>query len=667
VKRMLVLLLAVAPLVAYAGEEPSQGALRITRFDPIVRSAQAYRCVIQQDVPSAERQRGPFLLQVSLSQNGRSLASFETPIERLGQMQSGAGVVLFVNGELGADPLILQAVLSQTLSHERAIVTANVETPLGRKRALQQLYERCRERGALPAVVRLWIEQGAELASGAESLRKLTMLLAVNRRLSSWLDGDIPTSDHQRTGAFVDRCDGSVQPYRVHMPANDADHVPLLLLIDDHDNAPAKSDWRESPWPFSHADRAGFAVLEVYPAGDIDWSGIAVPRCLAALDSACADDAHIDASTVIVIGVGRGARGALRLAEEFPDRFAAVVLVDAKLATPANDAQSMAHWLASRRVGGMRPQNVAAITLALSGKIDASAERWRRAVSENGGSVSALVSPQEQNFWLWMSQHTALKHSPRCSGLLPAPARLGCVTVLGLEHWGIPAELRWNGDDLNVQGAKGVIIDSTERCTLNGKPYKKPRDESAKTAVKRFGRAQGPLDAYSERPFAVVYGTGESDVAAADNVTIANDFLRRWVAHAHGAPPRMADRDFNEVDFSGNNLVLIGNHRSNSVLARMVENGLQLPLSWDAREVRFGEHAFARSEHRPIALAWPHPANDGRLLIILDGAPLEARGNSTGASMPLADYPDLVIGRAPTANPGSPEETVFRLFDSDWR
>jgi hypothetical protein len=250
------------------------------------------------------------------------------------------------------------------------------------------------------------------------------------------------------------------------------------------------------------------------------------------------------------------------------------------------------------------------------------------------------------------------------------------TTVLALAPWGrlahvrgeIPAEAaapeRWSSGGARLRfdlsgRARSILVD--------GAPYRAPAPPPVPS--KALGQATGPLAAYAEAPFAVVVGTGEHAAARADNQELANAFVGAWAAHAHGLPPRWTDADFRERDHPGRHLVLIGTPLSNRVLAELAERlkdrGLPLPLSWTLREVALrqgeGGRAWHRAERRPVALCWPHPAFDGRLLVILDGGPAWtlARGWREG-DLPLHGLPDLVVG-------GDSVPPVWSLFDHAWR
>ena len=172
---------------------------------------------------------------------------------------------------------------------------------------------------------------------------------------------------------------------------------------------------------------------------------------------------------------------------------------------------------------------------------------------------------------------------------------------------------------------------------------------------KMLGKATGPLSTYATGPFVVVVGTGESAAAQTDNQALGIQFITAWANHAQGRVRMVQDVDVQEDSFAGHHLILIGNSRSNLLLAKLAA---KLPVQWDGRTFTVDGTSFLRSERRAFALAWPHPANDGRLMVILDGKPAWRN-----AGLPLEGLPDLMVGGLQADD--RPE--IQRTFNNDWR
>lgn len=627
------ILLLLALSWAWAGE------LRIVEADPLLRPGLLFRCTVLYSGPDV----GPCTVAAALLQGDRVLSRLDLPLERSALLgRPGARLALPPPLGTGNGPPPRLAV---TISGSGANAAAEraVGTIASARQAIEDHYQWLVASGERDPLPWLWIEQGAALANAATTLGNLYGLDAANTALAGWRAGTRPAL---RAGATLralrDPVDGSVQPYRLHLPEQ-RQGAPLALLLGNHVRAP-----RKEHWPSTHEQvileltSAGMTVIEAYPAGDLTWSGVAPRRARLALEDARATLGEI-ADRPLLIGTGNGAAGVTHLAAGDPERWGAVLLVDPR-------------W----DEAGSRPANLATLPIAVIGAASPAVRNWLDALRSAGGVPDLSLANQRQAAnWMLSARRTILSPSTPRMMIRDTPGPAGPLLIEELAVWGQPAEVRWQGDPLRITTrgtarvrlsapAPGVLIDGQPpQIGATGKP---PR--------KAWGQACGPLAAYATAPFAIVVGTGESEAAVTANAGLAQRFLAAWVDHAQGAPPTVTDRDFRDRDWTGRNLVLIGNPRSNHVLRDLVEGGLRLPLEWDARSVRGLGRECLRVEGRAIALCWPHPAHDGRLLVVLDGAPAWP---STG--LPLAGLPDLLIGPAPSGGGA----LLSRTFACDWR
>jgi hypothetical protein len=235
------------------------------------------------------------------------------------------------------------------------------------------------------------------------------------------------------------------------------------------------------------------------------------------------------------------------------------------------------------------------------------------------------------------------------------PGLCAQIMVEELTSWGIAGSLLQDQPgNVRTFGIARLRLPTPSTALVDGKPYREPK--AVKTGPRKvLGKATGPLSAYATAPFVVVIGTGESAAAKTDNHALGQLFVAAWATHAQGRVRMMTDTEAIEQKLTGQHLVLIGNHRSNLLIANLAEH---LPVQWDARSLTYDGQSFLRSDRRPFALAWPHPANDGRLLVILDGKPA---WRNTG--LPLQGLPDLIIGGIEPNDPPA----VQRTFTNDWR
>ncbi|MEK7412970.1 MAG: hypothetical protein AAB263_06610 [Planctomycetota bacterium] len=123
------------------------------------------------------------------------------------------------------------------------------------------------------------------------------------------------------------------------------------------------------------------------------------------------------------------------------------------------------------------------------------------------------------------------------------------------------------------------------------------------------------LAAFADQPFIVVVGTGEHHAATVANQRLAAAFQAAWLAHAHAHAPQVDDHT-PLAALAGKNLVLIGNPRSNRVLA---EFALRLPFAWDHRQVSSSDGFHAMRAQLP-SIACTARLVDGHLALILDGS-----------------------------------------------
>jgi hypothetical protein len=384
------------------------------------------------------------------------------------------------------------------------------------------------------------------------------------------------------------------------------------------------------------ARHSGVAVVEVYPAGDRAWNGLGLHRARLAREAACAAWPPLAGLPAVLVGIGQGATGAVALAERDPLAWRGLALVAPRLLLPLLSNEPLQRWLDLHRAG-RRPEHLGGLPLICAGPLPDGLASWRGQVEQAGSTLVAnLPGPEEAAFWRILATNAATRQNGPSRWVALEPGRYGTTTVVAMEQWGRPGIM----DAAHQEG----IADSLTTDEAS------PRIRSGK----RWRAATGPLAAYADRPFVVVVGTGEHAAALAANQELAQRFVDAWKMHAHGWPPVLRDSEFASRAWPNHNLVLIGNTRSNRVLAHLID-AERLPVRWDGRAVQCAGISILRSTKPAVALCWPHPADDGRLLVILDGSPVWSDDG-----LPLAGLPDLVLG--PVDRP-----LVWKLFGNDWR
>lgn len=645
-------LMLIALLPCAAGEAAT---VVITPGDVWVRAGLAFRCRVTSATPASDPTRGPYRLHVGLVQGGATLAEAEFDLVNLGQLDQGVQVVLFpqpVGEVLDERPVQLQAILTNPTVSEIARAEHRLDTPLSLQRALEADWREFQQgTGRAAAEPALWLEQAGERMRDGASLATLDELSAIRTRLAEWRAGRWKPSTTDAELAIRDPVDDSVQPYLVHLPPG-TDRVPVVLVLAGFDAVPGKARWPTLPQTWLTAARtAGVALVVAYPAGDLTWTGVAPRRAMITLADAGARLPRLDGTRVALVGSANGATGVIALAEHLPGRFTALALVHPRLTPSAlNGAPTVAD-------AGGRPAHLVALPLFVTGQSDAATSAWHARVERAGGTVTVgLPGPETTAFWSALAR-SAAPPAPR-ELIVTAPARFGTVTVDALTRWGEPGYVRW-GEARSLRAVGITALRCTDPAvTITGlsAPDTTPITKGPR---KLFGHATGPLPAFAEGPFVVVVGTGEHLAARRDNRTLADAFLAAWANHAQGRPPVVDDTALVESAWPRHHLVLIGNTRSNRVLATVLAaSATVLPVRWDARSLSIGTRTWPRHEHRAFALAWPHPADDGRLMVVLDGAPAWAT-----SGLPLAGLPDLLVGGS-----GLESRPAMRLLaDGAWR
>jgi hypothetical protein len=297
--------------VLTVGAADDDWSVRFAEADEVVRTGVVWRCRVLGEIPEALYDRGPFILQVSLTQAGTVLATREFPLVRLGQVQQGVAVAL-VPGPGSANDAVVEAAVTVTDPQRRDLrrVDRELTTPLRLQRRLESRQRALRERGDRDPQPALWLEQAGELIMNGASLGTCQGLADLDRHLERWLRGEsLPPA----VRAYRDEIDGSIQPFRLHLPTGGAVDSLAVILVSPEGGV-RKSAWPNLPpgW-VDAALTAGVALVEAYPAGDAAWEGIAIGRIPGMLAAAqAASGGRLERARVALVGAGRGAAGASR-------------------------------------------------------------------------------------------------------------------------------------------------------------------------------------------------------------------------------------------------------------------------------------------------------------------------------------------------------------------
>ncbi len=232
-------------------------------------------------------------------------------------------------------------------------------------------------------------------------------------------------------------------------------------------------------------------------------------------------------------------------------------------------------------------------------QIDGLEHHWERARIE-----ATLEADKDRLFSIQTSNVSALTlQFP--AGLLPTEIlpKLGgqSVTIDGtpVEAPGPRSDRSWTAHFRKVDG-KWKSVSSDDDGTLR----------------KRHG-LQGPIDEAFMESFLMVRPTG-----SARNEKVAKwadgemkHAADHWRKQFRGIARVKDDREINDAEIAGNNLVLWGDPSSNAILAKIAD---KLPIRWEKDGVRLGKSTYDAGHHVPV-LIYPNPLNPRRYVVINSG------------------------------------------------
>ncbi len=125
---------------------------------------------------------------------------------------------------------------------------------------------------------------------------------------------------------------------------------------------------------------------------------------------------------------------------------------------------------------------------------------------------------------------------------------------------------------------------------------------------------QGPIDDAFMDSFIFVRPTGTAANEAVGNWADAEltRAIEHWRRHFRGDARVVNDFDVTDEMIQSANLILWGDPKSNSVMAKIAD---KLPIQWTADKITVGEKSYESSNHAPI-LIHPNPLNLNRYVVL---------------------------------------------------
>lgn len=139
----------------------------------------------------------------------------------------------------------------------------------------------------------------------------------------------------------------------------------------------------------------------------------------------------------------------------------------------------------------------------------------------------------------------------------------------------------------------------------------------AEGSLRKRHDLQGPIDDAFTQSFMIVRPTGTPLAPGVSKWVDAElqHSITEWRRQFRGDPRIKNDADITDADIAAHNLVLWGDPGSNRILARIAG---QLPIQWDAENVRVGDRRYPAATHAPV-LIYPNPLNPKRYVVLNSG------------------------------------------------
>ena len=140
--------------------------------------------------------------------------------------------------------------------------------------------------------------------------------------------------------------------------------------------------------------------------------------------------------------------------------------------------------------------------------------------------------------------------------------------------------------------------------------------------------------------------------------------MTHWRKHFRGDVRSVNDNELTESQIASSNLILFGDAKSNSVIAKLMD---QLPVKWGQDEIAIGDASVPAKSHVPI-LIYPNPDNPSRYVVINSGFTFREYDylNNARQTPKLPDWAlvDVTDG-ANFQDPGKVKRAGF--FDESWQ
>lgn len=504
------------------------------------------------------------------------------------------------------------------------------------------------------------------------------------------------------------RLDHSPRTYDLCVPSryDGSEPLPLIVVLTDE-----FSEEHRTAWAAAAESHACLVVRPWGRGGDLATESGAHDafQVLSEVSASYRVDDH----RVSLLGSGRGAVAAWRLACFHPDRWSALVLAETGFDPPEKEAGGFwNHVLCGTEPGlldyagnllhvPVRLHHVASRTGLLNG--EAAVEALRRL----GGVVEVTTPPEDETKqlsanemvtdlcrWLLRYSRSRCPSEVRIRAPCASAGRAYWAEIVQFENPVEPAELQAKvsgpgGMLVNCRNVRRFAVDlgagqypsgnffvdvivnryvnpvmcPTPRRYVIGPMGQEPWlwveiTNAPPHPIKESG-VEGPMCRVFSDEFALVVGTDKTDPALADAARqVADRFVAAWRSRYGHDPVVVPDTQIPEDLAARRHLALVGAPSTNSPLAGAVS---VLPVRKSGRGVAVGDRLLDQPD-LAFGLVYPNPLNPRRLLLVLGAASGRALEKIFDRGSFDRDY---FVFRAPREGPV--EKLAEGIFDSDWR
>ena len=438
------------------------------------------------------------------------------------------------------------------------------------------------------------------------------------------------------------------------------------------------------------------AVLWPHARGQLYYVPMAFADVMDVL-TAVEQEHRIDPRRVYLTGDCEGAAFAIGLAESYPDRFAALGVMNAMTAGPRLPTRywDLAHSLfaLSGNLSNMPVQLLHGKLFPHSPLVQS--ERFADALKANGADAKLVRlegdarwdddDPFRLSFDFFRGKATPevpekvsfttaqLKQDSaywvRVKGLMDA-GNAGTVTA----EFQAPDEIEAtteNVSELELRPDRLGLRPGRLSLTVNGLMREVPVDgmgpisipidvPETQAKLSKTHQMEGPVADAFTGPFLLIENTLGEEAERSRQNKLVDTLAKGWEESLYVPCRRKRDRDVTDGDIHDYNLVIVGTRSTNALLKRM---GDQLPLAMEPGRIRIGGATYEGSGGVGIAFVYPNPLNPKRYVVVMTS------NNFTDFTMParnlgIGGWFDIAVWRSVQ---GHPQLIWAGYWDKNWQ